>query len=370
MELELVLEKYFGYSSFREPQKKIIEEILKGRDTLTILPTGGGKSIIYQVPGLILEGLVLVVSPLVSLMRDQVENLKKNKIKACFINSEQDVYERRYILNNLSKYKFVYVSAERLENEEFLRYVKEVSLLVIDEAHTIKWGADFRKSLYHITNFVNKLIKRPIIACFTATLNKQEVKLIVNKAGLNNPFITSYLPIKNNLSFKVYKRYKKHTLDLILKQKKKTIVYTLTRKKAFELYNIYQKYYDCYYYHGALSSEIKKKNYLGFKNSDKGVIFATNSFGMGIDITNIRNIVLYDLPINMSDLIQQAGRAGRDGLASTCYIFIQKSSIETSLSFIYNSSEQKEKIKELNAVIKFCYTKDKEVFIKKYFSLE
>lgn len=368
MNLEVVLKKYYGYDEFRKPQKEIIEQILKKRDTLTILPTGSGKSIIYQIPGLIMPGLVLVVSPLISLMKDQVLNLKKRKIKAAYISSDLTMNEINHIYRNKDKYKFLYVSAERLENLSFLKNIKEISLLVIDEAHTIKWGADFRKSLFNIGNFVNKLEKRPVIACFTATLNRRDIELIVNKTCLINPYLTNYLPLKNNLKYKVYFNKKELRLAKILEMKEKAIIYTLTRYKAEILYNKYNKIYEAYIYHGGMSSKDKNLNYQGFRSSKNGIIFCTNSFGMGIDITNIRTIILYDLPINLADLIQQAGRAGRDGIACCCYVLFSIDSIETSLKFIYSAGEQKEKIKDLNEVVKFCYSKNKSEYIREHFN--
>ncbi len=365
MELEEVLYKYFGYTSFREPQKEVINKILAKEDTLTILPTGMGKSIIYQVPGLILEGIVLVVSPLISLMQDQVSNLKKRGIKACFISGELNYQEIKEIYTNLDRYKFIYVSAERLENYLFKKHIKNISMIVIDEAHTIKWGADFRYSLYKINNFINSLEYRPIIACFTATLNKRDIDLVIRKTGLIKPYITNYLPLKNNIEYIVYKN--KNILNKLLNKKGKIIVYTLTRYNAEVLYDRYKNIYSCHIYHGGMNKEDKSTNYLNFKKDSNGVMFATNAFGMGIDIPDIRHIILYDLPINLSDLVQQAGRAGRDGNKSYCYILFSLDSIKISLSFIYGSSNQKEKKKDLDIVVKFCFTRDKNKYIKEYF---
>lgn len=364
LNLEEVLYKYFNYSSFRGPQKTIIEHILNKEDTLTILPTGMGKSIIYQIPGLMLDGLVVVVSPLIALMKDQVSNLKKRKIKASFISKDLSFNEINDIYKNKDKLKFLYVSAERLENISFISNIKDISLLVIDEAHTIKWGAGFRKSLYHINNFINKLNKRPIIACFTATLNKNDIRLVIEKTGLIKPYITNYLPIKDNLKYIVYKNKRDYNLNKLLKNNIKTIVYTLTRYKALVLH---MKYKGSYIYHGLMSSKDKNKNYLGFKNSNNGLIFATNAFGMGIDIKDIRRVIIYDLPINLSDLVQQAGRAGRDNLPSVCYILYDDLSVKTALHFIYNGNNIKEELKELDKIVKFCFVNDKIKFIIDYF---
>lgn len=368
MNLEEVLKKYYGYEEFRGPQKEVIEAILAKRDTLTILPTGMGKSLIYQIPGILLPGLVVVVSPLISLMKDQVLNLNKLGLKAKYITSELSFTEINDIYRHQERYKFLYVSAERLENLLFLEHIKEVSLLVVDEAHTIKWGADFRKSLYHIKAYIAKLKQRPVVACFTATLNKRDINLVIDKAGLINPLVTNYLPLKDNINFVVYKNYKKYHLNKLLNKHLKTIVYSLTRYKTERLYEEYSNRDDVYIYHGGLDPKTKNSNYLGFKNSKSGVIFATNAFGMGIDIPDIRQVVLYDLPQNMSDLIQQAGRAGRDLLPCCCYILFSNDSLDVSLKFIYNSSLIKQGKKDLDEVVKFCFVKDKKEYIRSYFN--
>ncbi len=369
MKLEEVLFKYFNYKSFRYPQKEIIEQILNKKDTLTIIPTGFGKSLIYQIPGLILDGLTLVVTPLISLMVDQVRELKERGIKACYINSNLDNFYIKEIYKNIDKYKFIFVSAERLENEMFLKYIKNISLLVIDEAHTIKWGEDFRKSLYHIKDFLNKLSKRPVLACLTATLSKKDIDLIIEKSGLIEPYITNVLPIKENLKYKFYFNFKEYRLNRLLRKRKKMIIYILTRYKTEKLYYYYKDKIECYMYHGGLTKEEKNKFYNEFKDSKNGIMFATSSFGLGINLI-LHDIVLYDIPINLADLIQQAGRAGRDGKKSTCYILFSTDSIETGLKFIYGSSNQKEKIKDLNKVVDFCYAKDKTKFISEYFKIK
>lgn len=368
MNLEEELERYFGYQKFRYPQREIMEQILARRDTLSVLPTGQGKTLIYQLPGLIMPGLVVVVSPLISLMKDQVYTLKEKNIKAAYINSELDFFSQKSIYKNLNSYKFIYIAVERLKNYAFLQNIKRINLLVIDEAHTIKWGEDFRKDYYLIKNFINTLEVRPTIACFTATANQEDINLIIEKCGLIKPYITILSPIKKNITFLTYKTFINWRFKKILAKNKKTIVYTLTRKNTETLYNKFKTIYNCYLYHGGLPKNIKDENYLGFKTAKAGIIFATNSFGMGIDIRDIRQIVIYDIPLSLADLIQQAGRAGRDGKCSICYILFRQNSIQTALNLIYGSEKQNKKIKELNEVIDFCSSADKISYIRKYFT--
>ena len=322
------LKKYFGYDSFRQGQRELIENILEGRNVLGVLPTGGGKSICYQLPALMTDGVSLVISPLISLMKDQVDSLRENGINAGFINSSLDSEEYRKILSDVKtgQIKILYISPERLENEFFRNFIKDIdiSFVAVDEAHCIsQWGHDFRPSYKLIPDLYQ--IKGDVqILAFTATATKEVREDIINNLQLSNPFIKVTGFDRKNLYFKVAKPKNKLTyLNSYLKDHRDDsgIIYASTRKKVDDIYkNLKSRGYAIEKYHAGLSEGERKKAQDNFIYDRAKIIVATNAFGMGIDKSNVRFVIHYNMPKDMESYYQEAGRAGRDGEDATCIL--------------------------------------------------
>lgn len=324
-----VLKKYYGYESFRPGQEVLIDAVLNGRDVLGIMPTGAGKSVCYQVPALLLPGITLVISPLISLMKDQVQALNQAGIHAAYINSS--LSERQIAkaieLAGKKQYKIIYVAPERLETGEFLRFAREadISMLTVDEAHCIsQWGQDFRPSYMNILTFVKKLPRRPVISAFTATATTQVKDDILAVLGLRSPEVLVTGFDRENLYFEVQQIKKKE--EFILKYLdchagESGVIYCATRKNVDKVYGILKKYgYPAARYHAGLGSEERKRNQDAFIYDTCPVIVATNAFGMGIDKSNVRFVIHYNMPQSLENYYQEAGRAGRDGEAAECIL--------------------------------------------------
>jgi ATP-dependent DNA helicase RecQ len=344
--LEL-LKKYYGYQSFRKGQEVIIENILSGKDVLAIMPTGGGKSLCYQIPAMMMEGTVIVISPLISLMKDQVDTLQQLGIPAAFINSSLSWGKLNEIVFEAihNRYKLLYVAPERLESGDFIELLKniKISMIAVDEAHCVsQWGHDFRPSYLKIKDIRNIAGNNPIISAFTATATPEVKEDIINLIDLRNHYeiITGF--DRENLKFEVVKTNKKmqYVLNFAEENKGKSgIIYCLTRKTTDDVCSkLVKAGHKAVSYHAGLSNEernISQDDFL-FDNAD--IIVATNAFGMGIDKLDIRFVIHYNMPKNVESYYQEAGRAGRDGEKSECILLYSPQDIVMNKFLIENSS--------------------------------
>ncbi len=385
-----ILKDHFGYDSFRKGQEEIINSILSGKDTLAIMPTGAGKSICYQIPSLILEGVTLVISPLLSLMQDQVKALKEAGIAAAYINSSLNMNQYNKALENLSKglYKIVYVAPERLSNERFIEAIKEldISMLTIDEAHCIsQWGQDFRPDYMKIVDFIKKLKKRPILSAFTATATNNVREDIICILGLNDPFVLINGFNRENLYFEVQRIPENVKIDYVLKyisshEDESGIIYCSTRNNVDEVYNVLlSNGISVSKYHAGMNENARKMMQDGFIYDKTNIMVATNAFGMGIDKSNVRFVIHYNMPQSIENYYQEAGRAGRDGLDSKCILLYSPRDVRINellighsdnedLSFEEIESIKERNLKKLRIMQGYCYTADcLRNYILKYF---
>lgn len=375
-----ILNKYYGYNSFRKGQYEIISNILRGRDSFCILPTGAGKSICYQIPALMFNGITIVISPLISLMKDQVDNLNSNGINARYINSTQklEVSDEIIELCKKGEVKLLYIAPEKLENEFFKRKLRllNISQIAIDEAHCVSmWGHDFRKSYGLIAEFIDNLRIRPVVTAFTATATEVVRKDVINLLKLRNPYIYIGSFDRENLEIKLYIEEDKLELvkDIIREREGESgIIYCATRKEVDGLYYYLKDLgYDVLKYHGGLKDSEKEFYQDEFLNENSNVMIATNAFGMGIDKSNIRYIIHFTIPKNIEGYYQEIGRAGRDGLSAKCYLFFNRADIRTLEYLIYTTVQLNRKeieIKKLQQMIDFCETKEcLRAFILRYF---
>ena len=324
-----VLKKYFGYESFREGQQELITNILERHDVLGIMPTGAGKSICYQVPAMMLEGITLVISPLISLMKDQVGTLNEAGIRAAYLNSSLSYaqYRKALSLARGYTYKIIYVAPERLMSDEFLSFAKEmkISMVCVDEAHCVsQWGQDFRPHYLHIREFLKEMPQRPIVSAFTATATTQVKEDILQLLDMKDPYTITTGFERKNLYFAVEKPKDKYQALLhYVKQHTEDagIVYCLSRKTVEEVCDrLCADGFAATRYHAGLSDAERMNNQDDFIYDRKTIMVATNAFGMGIDKSNVRFVVHFNMPKNMESYYQEAGRAGRDGEQADCIL--------------------------------------------------
>lgn len=356
-----ILSRYFGYTGFRGGQEELIDAQLGGRDAFGIMPTGGGKSLCYQIPAVMLPGITLVISPLISLMRDQVLALKSAGIPAAYINSSLTMEQIRLVYQNLrmGRYKIVYVAPERLLSGGFLALAQElnISLVAVDEAHCIsQWGQDFRPSYLKIPEFLEKLPRRPILSAFTATATPLVRQDIIRILHLQSPLeiVTGF--DRPNLRFEVRTpESKKEALltFLALRKDRSGIVYCSTRKDVEEICSLLQsKRFAATRYHAGLSDEERLRNQEDFLNDRRTIMVATNAFGMGIDKSNVSYVIHYNMPLSLEAYYQEAGRAGRDGEQAECILLFKKKDILTAKFLIQKSYEDSELPEEERAVVR------------------
>ena len=373
------LKQYFGYDSFREGQEPVVDAILSGRDVLAVMPTGAGKSICYQVPAMVLDGVALVISPLISLMKDQVQSLIQSGIPAAYLNSSLSERQFDLALSNAArgKYRIIYVAPERLQTPRFLAAARamRISLVAVDEAHCIsQWGQDFRPSYLEIPDFLNALPRRPAVSAFTATATERVREDILSLLRLDDPVVQITGFDRRNLYFSVTEPSDKNAALLRLLDDYRGlpgIVYCATRKKVETVYQLLvESGRPATRYHAGLTDAERQANQDDFIYDRRDIMVATNAFGMGIDKSNVRFVIHYNMPKDIESYYQEAGRAGRDGERADCHLLFGRQDIVTQQFFIDHMGEeaglegealeqvQQTARRRLEAMIQYCQTPD------------
>lgn len=376
-----ILQKFYGYEDFRPGQKKVVESLLNRNDTVAIMPTGAGKSICFQIPALLFEGVTLVISPLISLMKDQVDSLRQLGIAAVYINSSISKAQLYKDLQDISAgfYKIIYIAPERLTPEYLPNSFENlnISMVAVDEAHCLsQWGHDFRPSYRNILNFTNSLRIKPIISAFTATATPEVKTDIINLLGLKQPniFVTGF--DRPNLYFSVLRGEvkDKFVIDYVKKhQDEAGIIYVGTRKDVDALQVLLEiKGIKAGRYHAGMTDEERNQMQEDFLYDNLSVMVATNAFGMGIDKPNVRYVIHYNMPKNMEAYYQEAGRAGRDGLSGNCILLYSPQDTQLQKFLISKSTEseirQQLEYKRLQSMVDYCHTPQcLRAFILHYF---
>ena len=384
-----ILKRYFGYDTFRNAQETLIDNILEGKDTLGIMPTGAGKSLCYQIPALLMDGITLVISPLISLMKDQVGSLNQAGIHAAFLNSSLTVnqYYKALSFAKQGRYPIIYVAPERLVTEEFLDFAlnSNIVMVAVDEAHCVsQWGQDFRPSYLKIVEFIKKLPKRPIVSAFTATATKEVRDDIIDILELQSPMVITTGFDRNNLYFGVMTvkdRYSAIKNYLEIHNSDSGIIYCLTRKQVEEVCErLIKEGFLVTRYHAGLSDEERRKNQDDFIYDRIPIMISTSAFGMGIDKSNVRFVLHYGMPKNIESYYQEAGRAGRDGEPAECILYYSSRDVITNQLFIDNNQDNIELDEVTRAIVKerdrerlkkmtfYCFTNEcLRDYILKYF---
>ncbi|MBO0602650.1 DNA helicase RecQ [Sporosarcina sp. E16_3] len=363
-----ILTTYFGYPSFRTGQEQVIRGVMSSHDTLCVMPTGGGKSVCYQVPALVMEGTVLVISPLISLMKDQVDALHQAGIPAAYINSSMSSEEYFETMERavMGEYQLLYVAPERLDSPSFKNQLRRMTIpmVAIDEAHCIsQWGHDFRPSYRNISSIVSLFDKKPVLLALTATATPAVREDICRQLGIseNNTVMTGFE--RANLTFSVVKGQdrEKFVKEYVRKNEGEAgIIYAATRKAVDHVHDILQKSgVSVAKYHAGLGDIERQSGQDRFLNDEASVMVATNAFGMGIDKSNIRYVIHYQMPKNMESYYQEAGRAGRDGLDSACTVLFSSQDVQTQ-RFLIDQSQDPSRIpaelEKLQSMIDYCHT--------------
>lgn len=355
-----LLHSYFGYETFRPGQEKILTHVLQGQDVMGIMPTGGGKSICYQLPSLMNDGITIVISPLISLMKDQVDELQENGIRATYINSTLSHEETNARIQRLyaGEYRLLYVAPERLLSSTFQQMIQytKVDVIAVDEAHCLsQWGHDFRPSYLDIPTFIHRFEERPVVLALTATATPEVAEDVCELLSIPSERLIKTGFARENLIFSVLKGQDtdRFIVDYIKQNKEESgIIYTSTRKEAERIQNMLQKkFISAGIYHGGMSSEERARHQEDFVYDEVSVIVATNAFGMGINKSNVRYIIHAQMPRTMEAYYQEAGRAGRDGEMSECILLFSSQDIQVQQFLLeqtqYSEERKKSRVSEI-----------------------